>query len=102
MQNRRRAQDVRNEPASLTDRDQFLSFSLRERTGKLALEMGRSDQFMDVLLIRSSELEGLGLERVAQHPVRGDRRIKDVFHVSSSSSWNSALIVSGSISPWTR
>ena len=57
---------------------------------------------MDVLLVVGSQLEGFGLERVAQHPLSGDGGIKDVFHDSSSSSLNNALIVSVSISPWTR
>ncbi len=60
VQNRRRAQHVRDLPATVTNRDQFLSFSLREPTCDLAREVGRRDQLVNGFPVVIAQSQGIG------------------------------------------
>jgi len=63
MQNRRRIQDIKDEPSVLTQLNQFLPLRLGQAVGDLAGEVGRSHQFMDALLVFIAQPQGCRRQR---------------------------------------
>jgi hypothetical protein len=74
MQNRRGIQDIKDEQSGPAQVNQFLPLRLGQAVGDLAGEVGRRDQFMDVLLVFIAQLQG---SAVAEEPSRTPRKRRE-------------------------